>query len=391
MVVFLMGIIYAGLISGIQERLLYIPEIISRNIIRKQAENVSDYALRLAIQNGDYLRTLFLAQDDTTSHVFIYKDGNEFLIQDSKIDSIKFVFQGRTGAGDHIIKRYLATSYVSGELLGQSVNYEAKLAYEFSANKEFNNIYHNHYTMDEKCWKNLLIDESGNLNNAVLVGKNLNSKKNGPAVGDACAAFGQKGHDDYAYMYYDETQVRVAETFTLSSWIKIPSELENSRGTIAWLPAWNQAGNYTGPYKGNAYHIRPTGAIYYENNKIYFEANTSDGQTLLLSTPISITQRLHQLHKANWDLVAMTYNRGTMKAYKNGELVGTVVADNAPIEAVENWGMYLGSEPNNTGRKNQFEGWMDDLGFSPYVLDSEQLGIYYTTIATPPKILYFRD
>lgn len=399
-VILLMGAVYTGLIGGLQERMLYIPEIISRNIIRKQTESVSDYALRLAIKNGDYLRTTYIAQDDTSSHVYTYSDANEYLVQDTNIDSIKFIFQGRTGSGEHTIKQYMATSYVTGELMGEVVPYEAKVFYELSANKEFDNIYHNHFTMDAKCWKDLLDDESGNGFDAVRVGKNLNSKKNGAAVGDACAAFGQRGGVDPSYMYYTDTQVRVAETFTLSCWVKIPSDLSN-RATAIWLPPkTNGTGdtnddNYTGPYNGVDYRRRPTGAIYYDSNKIYFEANTADGQCLILSTPISRTHRINNIHKAAWDHVAMTYNMGEMKAYKGGTLVGTVVATNYPIEAVENWGIYVGNEATqgsaNTGRIAQFEGWLDDIGFSPYVLGSDQLGVYYATIATPPKILYFRD
>ncbi|MDI3504695.1 MAG: hypothetical protein PWP64_1631 [Candidatus Cloacimonadota bacterium] len=399
-VIILMGTIYTGIIGGLQERLLYIPKIITRNIIRKQAESVSDYALRLAIKEGNYLRTVYIAEDDTSSHVYTYTGANLYQIQDSTIDSIRFTFKGRTGVGENIIKQYLATSYVTGQLMGETVPYQAKVAYELSANKQFENIYYNHFTMDSKCWKGLLEDESGEGNHAILIGKNVKSNKSAAQIGDSSAEFNTKGSGvGDSFMYHMENQLQVTDTYTLSTWLILPKDV-SSKGIVAWVPprtsALGGASNYVGPYSGAEYISRPTAAIYYEDGTLYFEANTADGQRLLLTTSISRTQNTNKLKFGSWTHVAMTYDSGIMKAYKSGELVGTIVADSYPIEAVENWGIFVGARPTNPGADNTnatniMIGLMDDLAFSPYVLDSDVLGVYYLSIATPPKILYFRD
>lgn len=387
-VILLMGAVYTGLIGGLQERMLYIPEIISRNIIRKQAESVSDYALRLAIKNGDYLRSTQMAEHDTSSTVFTYTEDNEYRIQDSRIDSLTFVFESATGSADNLIKRYIATSYVTGELMGRSIGYEAKVAYELSMAKTFDNIYYNYYAMDDVPWKDLINDSSGNGYEAVRVGKNLKSSPHG-VNGGRYATFGGRGSNEATYLYYTDSPVSVQETMTLSTWARLAQGYD--RMTLLWLPPDITDPDYTGGYSGMNFHQRPTAAIYYQKPNIKFLANTVDGQQLEVSYPITVDTKVNQLHKENWDHFSVTYDRGILKGYVNGDLVGTAVATNYPINMVKNHGFYLGREHIDSGLTNNFEGHLDEVGFSPYVLSTDNLFDYYKSISTPTRILYFRD
>jgi hypothetical protein len=387
-VVLLMGTIYAGIVSGLQNRILFLPEIVSRNIITKQAENVSDYALRLAIRDGNYLRSTQMAEYDTSSTVYTYTGQNEYVVQDSRIDSLTFIFESATGSGDDLIKRYLATSYVTGELMGHTIGYQAKVAYELTTAVDFENIYYNYYSMDDVPWKDLINDSSENGNDAVRVGKNLLSLPHG-VNGGRYACFGKRGSNEATYMYFEESPVSVEQTCTLSTWARIAKGRDYM--TLLWLPPDITDPDYTGAYSGMNFYRRPTAAIIYDKPNIVFIANTVDGEQLQINHPIPVNYAINQMHKDDWSHYSMTYDNGIMKAYVGGILVGTQTATNYPVDMVRNYGFYLGREHLASGLTNNFEGNLDEVGFSPYVLSTDNLFDYYRSISTPTKILYFRD
>ncbi|MDZ4182329.1 MAG: hypothetical protein U1B83_05570, partial [Candidatus Cloacimonadaceae bacterium] len=51
-VVVLMSTLYTGIMMSMQRSLFSLPDIVSRNMLQKQAESVSDYALRTAVRRS---------------------------------------------------------------------------------------------------------------------------------------------------------------------------------------------------------------------------------------------------------------------------------------------------------------------------------------------------
>ena len=425
-VVLLMGTIYAGIVCGLQHRMLDLPEIVTRNIITKQAENVSDYALRLAIRDGNYLRSTLMAETEPNSMAFVYTPDPEYRIQNSKIDRIEYVFQGTTGSGNDLKKRFLATSYVTSELMGHQVTHQAKVAFELFAVTAFDgNIYHNSYTMDGKPWhRDMLYDTSGNNYHAYRVHSNLNSGDNG-AKGNY-AIFGKRGQGRYpdgtgpddvgrppgggahvggdlrpTYLYFDDDTkpVQVEQTCTLSAWVRLANDAGDEM-VLLWLPPDIEDPDYEGIYKDTddpveikAFNQRPTAAIKYIKPNIVFIANTVKGEELRITHPFCLTHGFDKLDDAIWHHFYLTYDNGILKGYVDGDLVGTETAENYPVELIVNKGFYIGREHPASGWAHNIKGHLDEVGFSPYVLSTnlDDLSHYYTSIATPAKILYFRD
>ncbi len=119
-VVILMGTIYAGIMLTMQNRLMNLPEVFVRQLLSKEAESVSDYALRTAVRNSVQLG--IQAQAGTLlqlTQVF-----NNFQVGHCIIDSIQYSF---VETANH----YRAKSYVRGTLQDQDIVYPAEIAFNF--------------------------------------------------------------------------------------------------------------------------------------------------------------------------------------------------------------------------------------------------------------------
>ncbi|HRX76756.1 MAG TPA: hypothetical protein P5342_04800, partial [Candidatus Cloacimonadota bacterium] len=83
--VVMMTAIYSTVLLSLQRRMLDLPRIIQRNQLTKQAESVSDYALRTAIRYS-----VFYGLMAGPNEVIMWNQPYDgFKIQDCQIDSIR--------------------------------------------------------------------------------------------------------------------------------------------------------------------------------------------------------------------------------------------------------------------------------------------------------------
>jgi hypothetical protein len=124
--VILMTTIFAGVLINLNNKLSEMPTVLVRNTLMREAENVSDFALRNAIRNANsaaflnyHLGTPPFTDDVHHTQVFTdYKVGNCI------IDSLQYSFYNDE---DH----YEVGSYVRGELQGIKVGRSAEMAFDY--------------------------------------------------------------------------------------------------------------------------------------------------------------------------------------------------------------------------------------------------------------------
>ena len=388
-----MTAIYSSVLVSMQRRLLDLPRIIQRNQLTKQAESVSDYALRTAIRYS-----VFYGLMAGPNEVIMWnQEYNGFQIQDCQIDSIRYTFVGDThGDGSN---HYRAISYVSGEAQGQTIQYRAELAFSFPLVALLDLDYNIHLEMDQPQFNpsqnwNHVIDTSDHENHALFVG-DVDTRPMGQGVdGWKCASFGSGG--GYIYHAGNET-MEVASNYTLLAFAKIRAG--HPAATLVWLPPDPDDPNFTGTVSGwGTVRKQPTGGIWYQSGNMYFRATTVDGTLITVSAPFTPDGKWPH-NKDKWHFFAITFDRGRVKGYINGLPVGTSTNPLFPFyrpNAVQNKGIYLGREYFGTPQAGDpafkyMYGLMDQVGMLPTTLTDAEIWAYYNLIINPADIQYIRD
>ncbi|MDZ4122107.1 MAG: hypothetical protein U1C33_06770 [Candidatus Cloacimonadaceae bacterium] len=161
-IVVLMSTIYAGITITSQKRMLSIPYITARNMINKEVESVSDYALRTAVRNSVSLGL----QAQSGSVMQLTVNYNNFNIGNCIIDSINYTF---VESGNH----YRAISHVRGSLHGIDVEYPAEIAFNFPLSMLTGTPNCFYLEMDQPQFNpsfNMVYDTSENSNDAYFYG-----------------------------------------------------------------------------------------------------------------------------------------------------------------------------------------------------------------------------
>jgi len=385
----LMATIYAGIMTSLQRNLLSVPSIIARNVLSKQAESVSDYALRTAIQNSVAYGEM--AGDEGLMKWDDHYTG--FNIQNCSIDSIKYTLVTNTS------NSFRAVSYVSGNLLGKSIQYQAEIAYSFPLISVIDLDWSIYLEMNQPQFNpafDMVYDSSDNENDANFVG-NVDTRPHGTGVdGWKCANFNESsGGSIDGYIWHDgNSSMEVSSNFTLMCFAKLTRGV--SAATFQWLPPDPNDPNINGLGWGNV-RKKPTGAIWFQNNTVYFTVTTVDGVTIQTSTPFTPDGKWPHNKDAYYHF-ALTYNRGQVKGYKNGVLVGTAQNVLYPFykpAAIRNKGFYLGREyygtPQSGDTFHYMVGDMDQAGLVPRTLTDGEIASYYNLTINPATIHYIRD
>ncbi len=388
-VTILMTTIYAVIMTTMQRHILSLPNIITRNILAKQAESVSDYALRNAVQNSIY----YGQQAGEASLIKWNEYYNHFNIQNCHVDSINYTFVSGTN------NSYRAISHVSGELMGKTVKYRAEIAFSFPVVAILDMDYCIYLEMNQPQFNphfDLVYDTSDNDNDANFSG-NVDTRPHGTGVdGWKAASFGEKSGQaiDGVIWHEGNATMVVASNFTLMTFAKINKNW--SAATLQWLPPDPADPNVSGLGWGNV-RRKPTGAITLLNNRIYFTATTKDGVIVECSAP-HVPDGKWPHNKDPWHHFAMTYNRGQVKGYIDGVLKGTAQNTLYPLykpSAIQNKGFYLGREyygtPQSGDAFHYMYGMMDQAGLVPRTLTDAEIATYVSQVLTPTTVQYIRD
>lgn len=388
MVSVLMATIYAGIMVTMQRNILSVPNIVSRNMLTKQAESVSDYALRTAIHNS--IQYGMMAGE---GQVWLWEDHYQnFNIQDCTIDSIKYTF-----VGDGTTNSYRAISFVNGNLMGRNVHYRAEVAFSFPVIALLNLDYCIHLEMDQPQFNpgvgSTVWDSSENDNDAFFYG-DVDTRPMGQGVdGWKCASFGGAN----GYIWHDgNSSMQVASEFTILSFAKIREG--RTAATLVWMPPdpADPALASNGVGWGSVRKL-PTGGIWLQSNVMYFSCTTVNGTAVTVTAPF-VPDAKWPHNKDQWHFFGLTYNRGRVKAYIDGLPVGSnnnLLYPWYQPNAIVNKGIYLGREyfgtPQSGDAFRQMQGLLDQVGLVPRALSDGEIATFYNQTINPATIQYIRD
>jgi len=391
LVVVLMTTLYAGILNTMQRRLLSLPNIINRNLLTKQAESVSDYALRIAVQQS--IEYGMMAGDAGLMKWQV--SYNNFKIQECNIDSIQYTFAENGNNAS-----FRAISYVSAANMGRTLGYRAEIAFSFPLVTLLNLDYCIFLDVNQPAFNpafNMVYDASEHGNDAEFFG-NVDTRPHGSGVdGWKCASFGESsGAIDGYIRHTGNATMMVSSSFTLMAFVKINQNW--GAATLYWLPPDpDDPALATNGVGWGTVRKKPSGAIWYSSGRMYYTCTTENGLTVELSTPFTPDGKWPH-NKDPWYFVALTYNRGQVKGYLNGALVGTASNPLYPWykpNAIRNKGMYIGREyygnPQVGDTFHFMYGLIDQIGLVPRALTDGEIASYYNLVLNPATIQYIRD
>ena len=383
-VVILMGTVYAGIMYNMQKRLFDLPQVMVRQLISKESESVSDYALRTAVRNSVSLG-LQAQAGQILKMTTIYSGFN---VGNCVIDSIVYTF---VEAANH----YRALSYVRGSLQEVDISYPAEIAFNFPISQIVGNPNCFYLEMDQPQFNpsfNEVIDSSDNENHAEFFG-DVTTRPMGEGVnGWKCASFGSGGgwiqHEGNASM-------QVNSNYTIVAFAKIQEN--HPAATLVWLPSNPyDTGTAIDGHPGQNLRYKPTGGIWYQSGNMHFTAVNTNYTQVTVTVPFTPDGKWPH-NKDKWHFFAMTYNYGIVKAYINGTLRGISLLG-FPFAAITNtYGFTLGRKDiRNLGAGGTSEymymlGLMDQTGLYNRTLTDAEILNFYNGVINPADILYIRD
>ncbi|MDP3113193.1 MAG: LamG-like jellyroll fold domain-containing protein [Candidatus Cloacimonadaceae bacterium] len=389
-VVLLTSTLYAGIMMSMQRSLFSLPDIVSRNMLQKQAESVSDYALRTAVRNSVSLG-MQASPASVTQWTVRYTNFN---VQNCKIDSIKYSFV-------ETANRYRAQSYVRGSLMGRTIQYPAELAFNFPLIHIVGNPNCFYMEMNQPQFNpsehfNQVDDSSPNENDGLFYG-DVTTRPMGQGVdGWKCASFGSAGgwitHPGNASM-------QVNSNFSVVSFAKIRAG--HPAATIIWLASdpFDKNTPYTdvnGVYHpGQNLRFKPTLGIWFESGNMHFTAVNTAFNAVTVSIPF--TPQGQWPHNSDaWVFFGLTYSNGILKAYIDGVLLGTNSAG-SPHPAITNtYGYSIGRRDvrnwDGTTIAHQYMyGLLDQIGLYNRTLSDAEMAGFRNQVLAPANIQYIRD
>lgn len=389
-VVVLMSTLYAGIMITLQRHMFSVPDIITENMMMKQAESVSDYALRTAVRNS-----VRLGMQASPDSVWRWLDTyNNFNVFNSRIDSIRYAFVASAN-------RYRAQTYVTSRIMGHSTQYRAEIAFNFPLIEAVGNPNCFWLRMNQPQFNpsenwNQVLDSSPNANHGLFYG-DISTRPHGEgADGWKCASYGSGG----GYITHPgNASMEVNSNFSLVTFAKIRQEATSS--TIVWLASDPYDTNTPttdefGSHPGQNLRIKPTAGIWYESGFMYFSAVTTTYNQVTISVPFTPSGKWPH-NKDQWIFFGLTYNRGVLKAYINGALVG-INYSGWPFSAITNrWGYSIGRRDIRrtsgmaTGWFRYMFGLLDELGLYNRTLSDAEMAGWYNQVINPANIQYIRD
>jgi len=387
----MVGIIYLGINTRLQNRMMLLPHIQIKQMIEKETENVSDFALRNAVRNSVSLglQTQSGSIRRFTQHFTDYAIGNSIL------DSIQYVF---TGTGTE----YRAITYVRGELQGMEVSHVGEIAFDFPMISLVGKPDVFYLEMDQPQFNpsphfNHVIDTSGNNNHGLFYGDVSTRPMGQGANGWKCASFGSNGG---WITFPGNRTTEVSTNFSIISFAKIRETSNVS--TVVWIPSdpFDTNLSHTGAggvfRPGQNLRYKPTAGIWFSNGQMHFSTVMTNYEQLIVSKPFVPRGRWPH-NRDRWVFLGLTYAPGVIKAYIDGVLVGTAIG-NLPLPAIRSiHGFTLGRKdirvlgPGGHSEYMYMFGLLDQVGMYRRTLTDDEMNMVYSEILSPTRLKYIKD
>lgn len=413
--VILMTTIYAGILTSLNKFIGGVPEILIRNQLNKEAENVSDFALRNAIRNAGSQEFLdsYLQGENFADELTFTQSFDDFIIGNCRIDSLRYSY---VNSRSH----YKVMSYITASLQGQEVSRNAEMSFNYPfldlGSDKPNIMYLEMERLILFPWlfegNNYLPDSSGNNYSGTAEGFSLISATIpwGGAFSRYCTKF--NGIDNYISVapQPDSTgldSLNTDNSFSLLAFAKFDKKggfLDTgppSQGTLIWIPS--------DPYSSSL-RYKPSAGIWYNKSdkKLHFAVTQDDDENTMLEIAVSFTPYAevfyHLLglpvfnpafYEYSWGSYGLTYNNGVLKAFVNGVLVGTQVGENVRAYP-SSYGMSIGRRDLRGGSFSSsdfqyFCGVIDQAGMHDRALIGSEMHSWHNGVMSSTLIKYIRD
>ncbi len=417
--VILMSTLYAGIGLRLQTKMLDLPDLLRDDQIKRESENISDYALRYAIAYampqiknwvGEGYETVTVKFDGVT-----VTNGNLigmplFPVGNGMIRQITFKHIGGTFTGNNKEVRFQAITDVSGSLMSRNIVYPAELAFNYFKVDTPNCFY---YEMDQAqlAGQADMIDTSGHDNHAFPFGGLHTFPTPGDGVAGWKCGFWHGDFNDAAYGPNDDvnSSMVVDTTFTLVCFAKLDRDLRDRSSTLVWMPSVAPGSNPSAApamgiwYDGSTGHLRFSVGLADGAPNSWLEIAYPFKDSLVAQSPSSSTGSGYRDYP--WEFFALSFNKGVLKAYYNGVPVTGVanpVTSASTRISPSRFGVSIGSRiiKVNGNRTDEFagsefdrclHGVLDQVGLFSRTLTDQEIWDFYTFTQMPTKVDYIRD
>jgi len=411
--VMLVTTIFATILISLNRNIGGVSQVLIRNQLLKEAENVSDFALRNAIRNAGSVEFLdtYLAGGFFTDEKTFTQSFTNYRIGNCSIDSIRYSYVNSQA-------NYKVRSFVRASLQGVSVSKDAEMSFNYPflslGSSKPNAFYLEMERLILFPWlfqNNNRLPDSSNEDEPYIgytEGWSLISATIpwGGAFSRYCTKF--NGFDNYINVpplaEQDTSWVERIDTddsFSLLIFAKLDKNInKNNQGTLIWIPS---------EPSDNVMRQKPCAGIWFakSDSKIHFAVTQSNSNMLEVTKAFTPTAVIFnwwlgflqifniRFYEYPWSSYGLTYNAGTLKAYIDGTLVGTSTGTNIPAYP-SMYGMSIGRKDlRGTGFSNSdrmyFCGVMDQSGMHDRALMDAEMKSWHNGVMSSTLIKYIRD
>jgi hypothetical protein len=344
--VLVLGVSFCSYIMSMNKQAVKLPGVLVNEISSKETQNLSNYALRYALQFAVSqhfpARSGFTKKQAFTN--FFYKYGY--------IDSLRYSYVPSMG-------NFLVTAYTRTIVSGKNVTHVSKAALRGITNiGGKGDIFH-------LSFENNFLDSSPNHNDGTGYGS-IRFKGNG--LYNNC--IWPDGNDDYITVQ-DNDMMDLPSEFSVVVW---PNWNSNPNG---WIPILWKGLPTTNPN----YNVHPAYGIWLYQDYLYAGVTTASGQYIQAVSTFDIKPQ------GNWHFIAVTYGQNYIKLYYDGVICGqTSATTSQPINSDQN--LRILSMTSTASGTIYFKGRFDEIGVYDYVLTAEQvLAIYNSPYGILPNMV----